>query len=161
MSSVLATNLYDFMKLVWYTYHMRGNIELRAYVRRRIEEARQIAGYNKSEMARLLNMGKGTYLDLDSGRSKFMDVVLLQQIADATNREITFFLPDAKRPDLAAALLSAYPDLTPEQVRDALDYVASLAALARRRHTLRNALDEQSTVHTGDTAESQESSPSS
>lgn len=138
-----------------YNVHMRTAADVHSYIVRRIAEARVLAGYNKVEMARLLNMVKSAYFKLEDGQTKFLDAVLLASLADATDRRLSFFLPDADRPDLAAAIKATYPDLTPEQVRDALEYVASLAALSQKKRTLRNELDALSSDHTEDTTGSQ------
>ena len=131
---------------------MRGSQELRSFIIGRIEEARLLAGYNTVEMARQLHMARPTYAKLEAGDTVFIDVTLLIQIADVTGRRLSFFLPDADVPDLASSMKAHHPYLSPHQVKDALDYVASLAALSQRKRTLRNELDELSSGRSGDTS---------
>jgi transcriptional regulator with XRE-family HTH domain len=130
---------------------MRGDLEIHRYVRAQIEQARVLAELSKSELARRLHKSKGAYLDLDSGRRKTIDVSFLIQIAEVTERKVSFFLPDAEACDVATVIKQAYPDLTTASLGEILDFACDLQKRDRYAHSGDSRESDTSNVHTGDT----------
>jgi transcriptional regulator with XRE-family HTH domain len=137
---------------------MWGTLEVHTFVRKRIEEARTLAGYNKAEMARLMKMTKQTYLKLENGGLKSIDVTYLVQMAAVTGRDVSFFLSESSKGDLVTAIRQSYPDLTTASLGEVLDFARDLQKRDRYAHSGDNRASDTSNVHTGDTGESEASS---
>ena len=117
-----------------------SDAELYDLIRHRINDARVLAGLTKTEMAERLKIGRVTYLDIERGRNKHIDVLLLYRIAQVTGRKLSFFLPESVEQDpvrgLEESMLQAFPDLEAPSVGEIVDFIR---LVQRRDRSVRNA----------------------
>ena len=103
---------------------------LERHIRRRISEARELAGLNKQEMAHRIGIAPSSWLAIEDG-PRSLDIELLVRIADITGREFGWFFPDGLlEVDLASVLLREYPGIPASDVRQ----LVRLAELMYREH---------------------------
>lgn len=92
-----------------------NDVAIRRYVCDRISEALSLAGMTQGELGARLGIGGNAVSQMIKG-TRGVSVERLVQIAEATEREVSFFLPGPGKPDLAAALRAAFPGMTDGQV---------------------------------------------
>jgi transcriptional regulator with XRE-family HTH domain len=119
-------------------YSMLNQSDLHRFIIAKIREARLLAGYNKVEMARRLGMVKSAYQKLEDGDQKFIDVILLVQVADVTGRRLSFFMPPEFATefatDAATSLQHTY-NLDTASTGMILDYAAVVADKVQRERS--------------------------
>lgn len=99
--------------------------ELEAYVRRRIGEGRELAGFSKREMARRMGIAVTTWVAIEDEK-RALDIALMARISETLETPFSwFFPPELVSRDVSDALLRAYPGLS----EVALSQVANLARL--------------------------------
>ena len=92
--------------------------EVEGYVRRRIGEARELAGYSQREMAARMGMAPSTWQDVERG-PRGLDVALIVRIGQVTGRRLSWFLPAelAAGVELGAVIRGFFPGLPEHRVR--------------------------------------------
>lgn len=99
----------------------------------RIRSARELAGYNQGEFAKLIGCAQSTLSEIESGESKLPSAVVLQKMVEVLGKTERWIIygedGEVQRPTKAEAdLLQAFRSL-PEDVQQNL--VATIKSLAR------------------------------
>src|SRR3990172_2307065 len=100
---------------------------LKVRIGRRIVEAREIMGWEQKELAAQLGVPPSTLNEWENGNVN-VKWEWLERIARVTGREVSYLLPGSEVPDLALALEKAFPELTPLQIREVIEYAAYKAS---------------------------------